>query len=307
MNRLSCVILVAFAVVASAFKMNMKMEMPSLKKAVTSALAGLFAAGSLAGPAQAAQPLTKDFITSLSYEQVKGSGLANRCPQAIASGTGSIAINGKYKLTELCIEPTSWEVEEVTTSKGQVKKDFVKTKLMTRQTYTLAGVGGNLENVGGKATFFENDGIDYAPTTVQTPGGERVPFLFTVKDLVATGNGDKIQKGFEMGGPFTVPSYRTGLFLDPKGRGTTTGYDQAGALPGIQNGVDGDEEMFSENNKVFDVLKGDIEFAVDSVDEANGDFSGVFVSNQPGDTDMGGKKPKTLLIKGIFSAHVDKI
>ena len=152
--------------------------MPSLKKAVTGALAGLFAAGSLAGPAQAA-PLTKDFITSLSYEQVKGSGLANRCPEVI--GTGSIAINGKYKLTELCIEPTSWEVEEESVSKGSVKKEFVKTKLMTRQTYTLFGVGGNVENVGGKATFFENDGIDYAPTTVQTPGGERVPFLFTVK------------------------------------------------------------------------------------------------------------------------------
>ena len=278
-------------------------EMPSMKKAVTAAVAGLFAAGSLSGPAQA---LTKDQITSLSYLQVKGSGLANRCPEVI--GTGSISVNGKMALTDLCIEPTSWQVEEeVSNKKGETTTNFVNTKLMTRQTYTLAGVGGNLENVGGKATFFENDGIDYAPTTVQTPGGERVPFLFTVKQLVATGNGDKIKPGFEMGGPFTVPSYRTGLFLDPKGRGTTTGYDQAGALPGIQNGVDGDEEMFNENNKRFDVLKGDIEFAVNSVDEANGDFAGVFVSKQPGDTDMGGKKPKNLLIKGIWSAHVDKL
>ena len=37
----------------------------------------------------------------------------------------------------------------------------------------------------GKLTFIEKDGIDYAPTTVQLPGGERVPFLFTVKNLVA--------------------------------------------------------------------------------------------------------------------------
>ena len=197
-------------------------------------------------------------------------------------------------------------MEEIVNKKGVETKEFVNTKLMTRQTYTLYDVGGNLENVGGKATFFENDGIDYAPTTIQTPGGERVPFLFTVKELVATGNGDKIKPGFEMGGSFTVPSYRTGLFLDPKGRGTTTGYDQAGALPGIQNGVGGDAFMFNENNKKFDVLKGDIEFAVNTVDEANGDMGGVFVSTQPGDTDMGGKEPKTILIKGIWSGHVDK-
>ena len=198
------------------------------------------------------------------------------------------------------------QVEEIVNKKGVEVKEFVNTKLMTRQTYTLYDVGGNLETVGGKATFFENDGIDYAPTTIQTPGGERVPFLFTVKELVATGNGDKIKPGFEMGGSFTVPSYRTGLFLDPKGRGTTTGYDQAGALPGIQNGVGGDSFMFNENNKKFDVLKGDIEFAVNTVDEANGDMGGVFVSTQPGDTDMGGKEPKTILIKGIWSGHVDK-
>lgn len=92
---------------------------------------------------------------------------------------------------------------------------------------------------GNPLTFKEEDGIDYAATTVQMPGGERVPFLFTVKDLVAKGNGGEIKPGFEMGGPFTVPSYRTGLFLDPKGRGTTTGYDFAGALPGLQNGVEG--------------------------------------------------------------------
>ena len=71
--------------------------------------------------------------------------------------------------------------------------------------------------------------------TVQMPGGERVPFLFSVKNLVATGSDSTIKPGFEMGGSFTVPSYRTGLFLDPKGRGTTTGYDFAGALPGLSS------------------------------------------------------------------------
>tara|TARA_A100001015_G_scaffold149687_1_gene166029 strand:- start:504 stop:842 length:339 start_codon:yes stop_codon:yes gene_type:complete len=112
-----------------------------------------------------------------------------------------------------------------------------------------------------------------------------------------------------MGGSYTVPSYRTGLFLDPKGRGTTTGYDFAGALPGLQTGADveqGSEALFKENNKVFDVLQGEIEFAVNAVNEAEGEISGVFVSKQPSDTDMGGKDPKTILSKGIFFAHLEK-
>lgn len=62
----------------------------------------------------------------------------------------------------------------------------------------------------GKVDFQEEDGIDYAAVTVQLPGGERVPFLFTVKELNAKGS----LEGF--GGDFTVPSYRGSSFLDPK-------------------------------------------------------------------------------------------
>merc|ERR1712070_82902 len=124
-------------------------------------------------------------------------------------------------------------------------------------------------------------------------------FLFTVKELVATGakSGTALKPGFEFGGSFKVPSYRTGLFLDPKGRGMSTGYDMAVALPGLQSGVDGDDEMFNENNKVFDVL---------NVNAAEGEFGGVFVSAQPSDTDLGGKEPKKLLLKGIFFGKVEQ-
>lgn len=38
---------------------------------------------------------------------------------------------------------------------------------------------------GGNVYFKEEDGMDYAAVTVQLPGGERVPFLFTVKELEA--------------------------------------------------------------------------------------------------------------------------
>jgi hypothetical protein len=77
----------------------------------------------------------------------------------------------------------------------------------------------------GNVQLKEVDGIDYAPVTVQLPGGERVPFLFSVKELEAKGTAD----GF--GGEFVVPSYRGSTFLDPKGRGAATGYDNAVALP----------------------------------------------------------------------------
>jgi len=303
MHKLLIVVVIVCLAVANGLKMQMKADNKiSFKKAATAVIASVFAAGSIAGPAQA---ISKSDINSLSYEQVKGSGLANRCPEA--SGSGSIAINKKLKIVDLCVEPKSWQVEDVVgMSKGQPVKEFVNTKLMTRQTYSLDGVSGSLEVKDGKATFTEEDGIDYAATTVQLPGGERVPFLFSLKDLVAkSSSSGPLKPGFDLSGSFTVPSYRTGLFLDPKGRGTTTGYDFAVAVPGLQNSVEGDAELFNENNKKFDVLSGDVEFAVTAVNTDESEFSGVFVSNQPSDTDMGGKAPKRILIKGSWYGRLE--
>lgn len=84
--------------------------------------------------------------------------------------------------------------------------------------------------------FKEKDGIDFAPTTAQITEGERFPFLFTVKELSAKGDGDIFKEGFKFGGPFQVPSYRTEDFLDPKGRGAGRGYDYAVAFQGKVNG-----------------------------------------------------------------------
>merc|ERR1712118_263312 len=72
-------------------------------------------------------------------------------------------------------------LEERLTKQGLVTEP-VNTKVTTRQTYTLTGIEGTLASEGGKLTFREQDGIDYAASTVQLPGGERVPFLFTVKN-----------------------------------------------------------------------------------------------------------------------------
>merc|ERR1712216_573205 len=124
--------------------------------------------------------------------------------------------------------------QEISKKKGGTTKEFVDTKLMTRATYTLAGVEGPLTQEGSGLKFTEKDGIDYAATTVQLPGGERVPFMFTVKELKTSTPDSAIKPGTGFPGTFKVPSYRSGLFLDPKGRGGTTGYDMAQALPGME-------------------------------------------------------------------------
>jgi photosystem II oxygen-evolving enhancer protein 1 len=282
---------------STELKMSLKDDLAFAGKA---ALAGAIAVGIAAEPAQA---LTKSQINELSYLQVKGTGLANRCPEVI--GEDSITPKSGQKLVDMCIEPKAFAVEEEIGKGGKTEKKFVNSKVMTRQTYTLDGVEGTLKNEGGNIVFSEKEGIDYAATTVQLPGGERVPFLFTVKDLVAKGNGGTFKPGFQMGGEFATPSYRTGLFLDPKGRGGTTGYDMAVALPALQSGEEGDDELFAENNKVFDITTGRIEMEVNKVNSEEQEIGGVFVATQLSDTDMGSKIPKKVLTKGIFYAKVE--
>jgi photosystem II oxygen-evolving enhancer protein 1 len=292
----------AFAPAPSAsrntqLQMSLKDDLANVGKA---AVVGALGFALATAPANA---LTKSEINSLSYLQVKGTGLANRCPEVV--GEGSITPRSGQKLVDMCIEPKAWAVEEEIGRAGKTEKKFVNSKVMTRQTYTLDGIEGTLSNAGGNIVFQEQEGIDYAATTVQLPGGERVPFLFTVKDLVAKGNGGTFKPGFQMGGDFTTPSYRTGLFLDPKGRGGTTGYDMAVALPGLQSGFEGDEELFKENNKTFDVTTGRIEMEVNKVNTEEQEIGGVFVATQLSDTDMGSKVPKKVLTKGIFYARVE--
>jgi len=254
-------------------------------------VAGMLAPG-------AAQAITAEQFSQLTYQQVKGSGLANRCPTVESSGD-SIPIKSGSRLINVCFEPKSFAVE--TEVDGGSK--FVTTKLLTRQTYTLTAIVGDLS--ANPVTFKEEDGMDFAATTVKLPNGEYVPFLFSVKNLVAKGEGSAFKPGFTWGGEFEVPSYRTGGFLDPKGRGMYTGYDQAVALPALQaDGKEGQEELFKETNKVFDIGKGAIEMEVNKVNAPLGEIGGVFVSKQPSDTDMGAKAPRTILLKGIFYGKV---
>merc|ERR1719387_978814 len=204
-------------------------------KQTNDALVGLASVALLTGSSQA---LTYNELQGLTYLQVKGSGLANTCP-IIEKGSSNLKDlpAGDYTFDKFCLEPTSFKVKEASQFKGGAA-DFVDTKLMTRLTYTLDDMSGTLKVSGdGKISFLEEDGIDYAPTTIQLPGGERVAFLFTVKQLNATGTLESF------GGDFVVPSYRGSSFLDPKGRGGSTGYDTAVALP-----AKGDDPIFDKEN-----------------------------------------------------------
>lgn len=249
--------------------------------------------------ATSATALTKDEVNSLTYKQIKGTGIANTCA-TIEGGADPAVVKlpaGKYKITKLCLEPTSFTVKDESQFKGGAT-EFVGTKLMTRLTYTLDEIDGDATIGGaGEFTFKENDGIDYAATTVQLPGGERVPFLFTIKELNAKGTLSTF------GGDFTVPSYRGATFLDPKGRGGAIGYDNAVALPSKAD----DESLLKENIKDTAELTGKATFQTAVINTQTGEIGGVFESIQPSDTDLGAKTPKDVKIKGLWYAQYEKL
>ncbi|KAI3722546.1 hypothetical protein L2E82_33585 [Cichorium intybus] len=241
--------------------------------------------------------LTFDEIQSKTYMEVKGTGTANQCP-TIEGGVDGFAVKpGKYNAKKFCLEPTSFTVKAESVSKNAAP-EFQKTKLMTRLTYTLDEIEGPLEvSSDGTIKFEEKDGIDYAAVTVQLPGGERVPFLFTIKQLVASG------KPESFGGEFLVPSYRGSSFLDPKGRGGSTGYDNAVALPA--GGRGDEEELSKENVKNVAASTGKITLSVTSSKPDTGEVIGVFESIQPSDTDLGAKVPKDVKIQGVWYAQLE--
>lgn len=241
--------------------------------------------------------LTFDEIQSKTYMEVKGTGTANQCP-TIDGGSANFAIKpGKYQAKKFCLEPTSFTVKADGVAKNS-PPEFQNTKLMTRLTYTLDEIEGPFEVSGdGAVKFEEKDGIDYAAVTVQLPGGERVPFLFTIKQLVATGKPESFS------GEFLVPSYRGSSFLDPKGRGGSTGYDNAVALPA--GGRGDEEELAKENNKSAASSVGKITLSVTGSKPETGEVIGVFESLQPSDTDLGAKTPKDVKIQGVWYAQLD--
>lgn len=242
--------------------------------------------------------------TPLTYDQIRGTGLANNCPQLSETTRSSIPIDPSqtYKVTNLCLQPTSFFVKEESANKRQAAQ-FIPGKLLTRYTSSIDQVLGELKvDENKRLTLVEEDGLDFQATTVQLPGGERVPFLFTIKNLVAKSQPgmDSINTSTDFEGEFNVPSYRGATFLDPKGRGVASGYDNAVALPAQADS----QELTRANVKRVDTLKGSISLQVAKVDNVTGEIAGTFESEQPSDTDLGAGEVKEVKIRGIFYARV---
>ncbi len=242
--------------------------------------------------------------SSLSYDDIRGTGLANNCPQLTGTNMDAIAIasNESYQLKELCLQPTTFLVKR-SPLRHQAGK-FVESKLLTRESSSLDQVSGELKSdANGHITFVEQGGFDFQPVTVQLPDGERVPLLFTVKGLIATSQNPTgvISPSTRIAGSFDVPPYRTSSFMDPKGRGLNMGYDAAVGIP-----IQADRDEFSrQNTKSFEVNQGNIVLQIDKVNQATGEISGLFESQQPSDTDFGSKESMAVKIQGRFYSRIE--
>ncbi|MDY6939460.1 MAG: photosystem II manganese-stabilizing polypeptide [Cyanobacteriota bacterium] len=238
------------------------------------------------------------------YDQIKDSGFANFCPQLRDNARGSIPIDKSqsYSLVEICVQPTSFFVKEEARSK-RAEAEFIAAKPLTRYTTSLNQVSGDIVfNDDGSLTFVEKAGMDFQPITVQLPGGEQVPFFFTMKNLIAQTEPDLevINTSTDFEGDYNVPSYRGASFLDPKGRGEASGYDNAVALP-----AQADEEDYIRSNvKRTTVRQGHMTLQVAQINSETGEIAGVFESDQPSDTDLGAQDPLEVKVRGIFYAQL---
>lgn len=240
----------------------------------------------------------------MTYDEIVGTGLANSCPTVTSFSRGTIPVesNKTYSVSDLCIEPQQYFVKEEPLNKRQAA-EFVEGKLLTRYTSSLEQIRGSIfVDETGVLTLKEKDGIDFQPVTVLLPGGEEVPFFFTIKKFIG-----KTEPGFtsinsstDFVGGFKVPSYRGAGFLDPKARGVYTGYDNAVALPASADS----KELQRTNVKQTPIGKGNLSLQVTQVDGETGEIAGIFESEQPSDTDLGAKNPVDVKIRGIFYARV---
>lgn len=240
---------------------------------------------------------------NLTYAEIHNTGLANSCFDVDEAARGMIALDpdARYRLTDLCLHPSEVQVKTRPANSRQ-EPTFVAGKILTRYTSSLDEVYGDLEIGSDGLTFSEKGGIDFQLITVLLPGGEEVPFVFSSKDLVATSANDAISTSTDFEGGYRVPSYRTSNFLDPKGRGLTTGYGSAvGLVP-----AGDDEELAQENIKRYLEGSGTMKLSISRVDPDTNEFAGFFIAQQTSDTDMGSKDPYDLQISGEFYGRLDR-
>jgi len=238
---------------------------------------------------------------NITYDDILNTGRANDCPTLPDSARGTIPLDGSasYQLREICLHPAEVFVKGEPANKRQ-EAQFVAGKILTRFTSSLDQVYGDLSQSGDGLTFKELGGIDFQPITVLLPGGEEVPFTFSSKELVAQASGSNITTSTDFSGTYRAPSYRTSNFLDPKGRGLTTGYSSAVGL------VPAGDEFSGETVKRYVDGSGTMSLSITKVDADTGEFAGVFTAIQPSDTDMGTKAAVDVKITGELYGRLEK-
>jgi photosystem II oxygen-evolving enhancer protein 1 len=240
---------------------------------------------------------------TMSYDQIRGTGLANQCPDVIGTsrGRGIIPIeSGKtVQITEMCLQPTSFFVKEETANKRK-KAEFIASKLVTRATSSIDYVKALVTaQPDGSLKLEEKEGLDYQPITVQMPGGERVAILFSMKGYSATtqpGLGG-ITTSTDFEGETDIPTYRGANFIDPKGRGLAIGYDAAEALPGKR-------DTYEKSTKDDSTSKGKMSLQISKIDSVTGEIAGTFETEQNSGTDLGAIEAKEVIIRGVFYGKV---
>ncbi|MBM5823586.1 photosystem II manganese-stabilizing polypeptide [Cyanobium sp. N.Huapi 1H5] len=239
---------------------------------------------------------------NLTYEDIHNTGLANDCPTLPDSARGTITLDpsATYQLKEICMHPSEVFVKGEPANKRQ-EAQFVAGKILTRYTSSLDQVYGDLKVSGDKLSFKELGGIDFQPITVLMPGGEEVPFMFSSKELKASADGTSFSTSTDLKGEYRAPSYRTSNFLDPKGRGLTTGYSSAVGL------VPAGDEFAGETVKRYVDGSGTMDLSITKVDPSTGEFAGVFTAIQPSDTDMGTKAVVDVKITGELYGRLEQV
>ena len=242
--------------------------------------------------------------STLTYNEIRNTGLANVCPTLGESARGSFTIDAgeDYQMSALCLQPVNFFVKEEPKNARQ-QAEFITSKLVTRETTSLESIEGPLDvQEDGSLLFTEEDGMDFQPTTVKLSDGELVPFLFTTKGLQLQTQPEltSINTSTDFQGTYQVPPYRTSNFLDPKGRGLTTGYDNAVARPAAAD----ESDLARANTKQYEIGQGALALQVAKVDGETGEIAGTFEAIQPTDTDMGAKDPLEVKIQGLFYAYI---
>jgi photosystem II oxygen-evolving enhancer protein 1 len=240
----------------------------------------------------------------LTYDEVLGTGLANKCPEVFGSSRGRgvipVAPGQILNIDGMCLEPTEFLVKEESASKRK-EAEFVSGKLLTRSTSSLDFVKGTVTaKDDGTLVLTEKEGLDYQAISVKLPGGEMVAFLFSMKDYVGTSQSGQegITTSTEFEGKTFVPTYRGANFIDPKGRGLGTGYSAAEGLPAKRSEYD------QRSVKDDTTSTGKLYLQVAKLNSDTGEIAGTFECEQLSGTDLGATEAKELIIRGIFYAHV---